>query len=106
MINRKRDFFEEGVLTILKKKIENPIFHIVFYLAGLTMLFSSNKIEPTNLAGPGLDLWVLLLLFVGMLYLLIVAWIKKEITILSKIIISIIHILGIAIVIWWGNQPK
>ncbi|PVD53322.1 hypothetical protein DC498_05450 [Terrimonas sp.] len=70
------------------------------------LLFFSHKIAPTNLAAPGLDIPVLFLLFISMLYLFIRALVKKKITVLLKITITIVHILGVAVIIWRVNQPS
>jgi hypothetical protein len=89
----------------LKSIIDRPLFHIIFYLLGFSLLYFSRKIDPTNLAGPGLDILVLLILLILILYLFTRTLIKKNITVLSKIIITVVHILGVAVIIWWGNQP-
>ena len=93
-------------IKILKSIIDKPLFHFSFYLVGLLLLYVSHKIEPTNLAGPGLDMLVLLMLFISILYLFIRTLVKKNIIILSKVIITVVHILGVAIIIWWMNQPS
>jgi len=90
----------------LKSIIDRPLFHVALYLLGFLLLYVSHKVEPTNLAGPGLDMLVLLLLFIAILYLFIRTLVKKNITVLTKIIITVIHILGIGVIIWWMNQPS
>ena len=86
--------------------IDKPLFHVAVYLLGYLLLYISHKIDPTNLAGPGLDILVLLVLFILILYLFIRTLIKKDISMFSKVIIAVVHILGVAIIIWWGSQPS
>jgi hypothetical protein len=90
----------------LKSIIDRPLFHVAFYLLGFLLLYVSHKAAPTNLAGPGLDMLVLLVLFISILYLLIRTLVKKNMTALSKIIITVVHILGVVVIIWWMNQPS
>jgi competence protein ComGC len=75
-------------------------------LLGFLLLYISHKVAPTNLAEPGLDMLVLLLLFISILYLFIRTLVKKSITVLTKIIIAVVHILGIAVIFWWMNQSS
>jgi len=90
----------------LKRVIDKPLFHFTFYLLGFLMLHISHKVAPTNLAGPGLDMLVLLLLFVSILYLFIRTLVKKNINVLTKIFTAVIHILGVGVIFWWMNQPS
>ncbi len=83
---------------------KKPLFHILFYIAGFILLFISNRIDPTSLAGPGLDLVFLLFFAIVILSLLIKNFISKNI-IRNKIIILIIHVIGILIVSWMLSQP-
>jgi hypothetical protein len=42
----------------------NPVLLITYYAGSISLFFVFRKISPTNLAGPGLDLPFLLLLWV------------------------------------------
>ena len=90
----------------LKSIIDNPFFHIAFYLIGYFLLYFSNKIEPTNLAGIGLYFLVLIILFIAILFLFIKTLAKKDLSVFFKTIITIIHISGVAVIIWWVKQPN
>ena len=79
---------------------------MAFYLLGYLLLYVSHTTEPTNLAGPGIDMIVLFILLIGILYLFIRTLIKKDILLFSKIFITAIHILGVSVIVWWANQPS
>ena len=89
----------------MKNIIDRPLFQVAFYLPGFLLLYVSHKVAPTNLAGPGLDILVLFVLFIVILYLFIGTLANKNIPVVSKIVILVVHILGIAVIIWWLNQP-
>lgn len=84
---------------------KKPIAHVLFYILSAAVLYFAHKIDPTDLAGPGLDILVLLLLIFAIPTLLIVS-LKKQITRYSKICISIIHIIGLGLIFWWLSLPS
>ena len=90
----------------MKSIIERPLFHVGFYLLGFLLLYVSHKVAPTNLAGPGLDLLMLIVFFISIFYLVIMTFVKNNITALSKIIITVVHVLGVAVIFWRMNQPS
>jgi hypothetical protein len=82
------------------------IAHILFYILSVTVLYFSHKLVPTNLAGPGLEMLVLLLLIFIIPYLVISSWLNHSITFYSKVYISITHFVGICIILWWLSLPS
>lgn len=90
----------------MKIKIDIPIFHVAFYLIGFLLLFIAHKIAPSSLAGPGLDMLVLFLLTISILTLLIGTLVTKSISVFSKIAITVVHVLGVAVIIWLMKQPS
>ena len=90
----------------MNSKLQKPVIHIIFYLLGLGLLCLAGKFAPTSLAGPGLDLVVLIIMFLSILYLLIIVWFKLRITLLQKIVISLIHLTVISITVFIINIPQ
>ena len=82
-----------------------PLSHIVFYIIAFVAVYVANKIEPTSLAGPGLDFLVLLVCIVLIVVLLVRTLITKNIEKSSRLMIVCIHGLAIALMIWGLNQP-
>lgn len=90
---------------MIKQAIKKPLFHALFYAAGFFLLWVANKTVPTTMAGPGLDMLMLFILVVGMLCTFFIGIIQRGITLLTKVIIVLIHCGGIALLVWWLNQP-
>jgi len=85
---------------------KKPLAHFIFYIVGIILLVTSNKLSPTNLAGPGLDIIVLIILFVSIISLLTLTWFKFQIEVSNKLIISSIHLIGISLIVWFICKPK
>ena len=85
--------------------INKPLLHITFYLLGYLFLYIAHKVDPTNLAGPGLDMLIFIIFSILIAVLLIKTLIKNAITKSLKFKIVIVHIIGIAVLGWFLNQP-
>jgi len=86
------------------KIFKNPIFHILFYAAGFFLLIWSHKIAPSNLAGPGLDSWVLLLIVVAVIILFFTN-LRGTNKIIYKRCIIVIHACGIGLLFYLLSLP-
>jgi hypothetical protein len=86
--------------------VEKPLFHATFYLSGFALLYAGHRIYPTNLAGPGLDLFVIVVMILCVLYLVIKTLFKRNLLTHLKLFIFLIHILGIAAIGYWMAQAS
>jgi hypothetical protein len=85
---------------------KSPLPHLVFYICGFEGLLLSHKISPTNLAGPGLDMFVFFAFAAFVIGMFIWGLIHKGISLSNRLLIILIHIVGIATLYWWMNQPS
>jgi len=83
--------------------INNIITHISFYVISFITFFIAHKIEPTNMAGPGLDLLALLLIVILLCVIIIKTFSNKKITVKKKFVIALIHLIGLTIFLYWVN---
>jgi hypothetical protein len=44
---------------------QNELLHVSYYILGVLLIIIAHKIDPTNLAGPGLDRLSVLINFIG-----------------------------------------
>jgi hypothetical protein len=85
--------------------LKKPASHIIFYLVGFILFIAAENIAPSNLGGPGLDIPVVLLIFVGSGVLFIRGVIANYAKLIVWIPIAIIHIIGISVLILLLNTP-
>jgi len=72
------------------------LFTIIYYIAATFLIFIGGKIEPTNLAGPGLDMIAYFLVFITSLVLLIrdLAKIKRGKQFIISAVIHSVFVVG------------
>jgi len=85
--------------------LKKPITHIVFYLISYLNFYLSINIAPSSLAGPGLDIPVVLFILVGSGALFISAIINNCANFIIWIYVIIIYVIGFGIFIWLLNMP-
>ena len=90
----------------LGELVKNPWLHLAFYVFGFVTLRLSHKISPTNLAGPGLDMFVLFAFIVSIIGIFIWALFRKGMALFNRLFIILVHIAGIVTLVWWVNQPS
>jgi hypothetical protein len=96
MISERQRFIES---------FKSPLFHLAIYFIGFSLYWVSNMISPTNLAGPGLDLLVLFLWLLSIVVSITIQFFLKQIPIIQRIAIIVVHLAGISALIWLLNQP-
>lgn len=89
----------------MNSNLEKPIVHVLFYLLGFCLLLLTIKFSPTTLAGPGLDFVLMVIMFLSIIYFLVIVWFKLKVTLLQKIFISIIHLIGVSTIWLFINLP-
>ena len=86
--------------------LKKPLIHILFYLVGYLAFYVAGKIEPTDLAGPGLDIPVLAVFFILILYLFVKNILTAYEAVSTKVVIAAIHVVGTCLMLWMLTLPK
>ena len=90
----------------LGELIRSPWSHIAFYVFGFAAFLLTHKISPTSLGGPGLDALVLVAFALSIIGILIWTIFLKGIAFSNWLSIIIVHIAGIATLVWWVTHPS
>jgi hypothetical protein len=90
-------------LTALDKR---PWLHLLFYIFSFGALLLSNKIAPTTLAGPGLDMFVFFAFVLAIVVLVVRSAVQKGVTLVNRLLIICIHVAGMLTLYWWMNKPS
>ena len=81
--------------------ISKPFSQAAMYILGLLFLILANKISPTNLAGPGLDALVFLLLVIAIIYFLVIGCFDKGVSPRQRETNQCIHVIGFVLLLAW-----
>lgn len=85
--------------------INNPLIHVFFYVLGLSLFLIATNIAPTNLAGPGLDLLVIIVFVVMIPCFLLSNILAKTTAKRDKVLTIITHAAGVSLLIYLLNMP-
>jgi hypothetical protein len=90
---------------VISKRVNPVLFTIIYYLASIILILVGHAIEPTNLAGPGLDLIIFFVVIMCSIILLVrdCFKIKKDKAFLISAIIHFVFVAGVILVF---NFPK
>ena len=82
--------------------LKKPLIHCLFYIVGIALLVIARKAEPTNIAGPGLDIPVFVFLFFAILFMVLKGLTDPAITKRNEKLIAVIHVTGFLLIIAWA----
>jgi hypothetical protein len=81
--------------------ITHPLSQAAVYLLGLLFLITAHKILPTDLAGPGLDALVFLMLILAIVYFFVIGCFDKGVPKHQRETNQCIHVIGIVLLLAW-----